>query len=57
MPPLEIVVPAVMGCALLWWVSQGMTWSRRLAVAAITLVVIVCIVMAERAGYLPNFRR
>lgn len=57
MPPPEIVVPVVMSCALLWWVSQGMTWSRRLAVAAITLVVIVAIVLAERAGYLPDFRR
>ncbi|MDQ8728862.1 hypothetical protein RCO31_14145 [Bradyrhizobium sp. LHD-71] len=56
--PLEIVVPVIMSCALLWWVSRGMTWSTRLIVAAITLVVVICIVLFERAGYWPDqFRR
>ena len=50
MPSLDIVAPVVMCCALLWWVSRGMTWNRRLAIAAVTLVVIVCIVLIERAG-------
>lgn len=57
LPPLEIVVPVVMSCALLWWGSQGMNWSTRLAVAAITLVVVIGIVLAEHAGYLPDFHR
>ena len=57
MPSLEIIVPVVMSCALLWWVSQGMAWSTRLVVAAITLVLIVGVVLAERAGYLPDFGR
>jgi len=39
-----------MSCALLWWVSRGMTWTTRLAVAAITLAVIICIVWLERSG-------
>jgi len=39
-----------MGCALLWWVSRGMDWTTRLAVAAVTLVVILCIVLFERSG-------
>ena len=57
MPPLDIVVPVVMSCALLWWISRGMAWSTRLAVAAITLAVVVGIFLAERAGYWPGFRR
>ena len=48
MPSLEIIVPVIMSCALLWWVSRGMTWSARLVVAAVTLVVIVGVLIAER---------
>ena len=47
---LDVVVPVLMGCALLWWVSRGMTWTTRLAVSAVTLVLIVCVVLVERAG-------
>ena len=48
MPSLEIIVPVIMSCALLWWISRGMTWSTRLVVAAVTLVVIVGVLLAER---------
>lgn len=54
MPSLEIIVPVIMSCALLWWVSRGMNWNTRLMVAAITLVVVVCIVLVERAGFWPD---
>jgi hypothetical protein len=55
---LEIIAPVVMSCALLWWVSRGMTWRARLVVAAITLAVIVGVLLVERAGYWPDeFRR
>jgi hypothetical protein len=47
---LEIIAPVIMGCALLWWVSRGMSWSRRLTVAAITLAAIICIIAFERSG-------
>ena len=47
---LDIIVPVVMSCALLWWVSRGMGWTTRLAVTAITLAVIICIVLFERSG-------
>ena len=47
---LDIVVPVAMSCALLWWVSRGMSWTTRLAVAAITLAAIICIVLFERSG-------
>lgn len=45
----DIVIPALMGCALLWWIGRGMNWSTRLIVAAITLVVIVGILLLERS--------
>jgi hypothetical protein len=48
--PLDILVPVLMSCALLWWVSRGMSWSMRLTVAAITLVVIIAVLWFERAG-------
>jgi hypothetical protein len=48
---LDIIVPVIMGCALLWWVGRGMSWTTRLAVAAITLVVVIGIVLFERSGY------
>jgi hypothetical protein len=39
-----------MSCALLWWVSRGMSWLARLVVTAITLAAIICIVLFERSG-------
>ena len=48
---LEIIVPVLMGCALLWWVGGGMSWTTRLVVTAVTLVVIVIVVLFERSGF------
>ena len=48
---LDIIVPVVMSCALLWWVSRGMSWTARLVVAAITVVLIFCILLFERSTY------
>ncbi|WP_441241930.1 hypothetical protein [Tardiphaga sp. 768_D3_N2_1] len=45
----DIVIPVLMGCALLWWIGRGMSWTTRFIVAAITLVVIVGIVLLERS--------
>jgi hypothetical protein len=39
-----------MSCALLWWVSRGMSWTTRLVVTAITLVVIIGVLWFERSG-------
>ena len=47
---LDIVVPVLMSCALLWWVSRGMTWTTRLTVAAVTLLLIVCVLLFERGS-------
>lgn len=46
---LDIVVPVIMSCALLWWVSRGMSWTTRLTVAAITLAIIIGILLFERS--------
>ncbi len=40
----------MMGCAMLWWVSRGMTWTTRLVVAAVTLALIVGILLFERSS-------
>jgi hypothetical protein len=49
--PLDIIVPVVMSCALLWWVSRGMSWTTRLVVTVVTLAVIFCILLFERSGF------
>jgi len=46
---LDTLIPVLMSCALLWWVSRGMTWAARLAVTAVTLVIIICAVLIERS--------
>jgi membrane protein CcdC involved in cytochrome C biogenesis len=48
---LDIIVPVVMSCALLWWIGRGMSWTTRLVVTAITLAVIICILLFERSGF------
>jgi hypothetical protein len=49
--PLDIIVPVVMSCALLWWVSRGMSWTTRLVVTVVTLAVIIAVVLFERSGF------
>jgi hypothetical protein len=49
--PLDILVPVLMSCALLWWVSRGMDWTMRLIVTAVTLMVIIAVVWLERSGF------
>jgi hypothetical protein len=49
---LDIIVPVLMSCALLWWISRrGMTWTARLTVAVVTLVLIFCILLFERSSH------
>ena len=47
---LHIIVPVIMSCAMLWWVSRRMSWTTRLVVTVITLVVIICVLWFERRG-------
>jgi len=48
--PLDIIVPVVMYCAMIWWVGRRMSWTRLLAVAAVTLALIIVVLFVER-GY------
>ena len=45
----EIIVPVLMSCALLWWIGRSMNWITRLIVIAITLVIVVGVLIAEKA--------
>ncbi|WP_426406895.1 hypothetical protein [Bradyrhizobium ganzhouense] len=48
---LDLLVPALMYCALLWWVGRGLSWTAKLATAVVTLVLIAVVVMVERGGH------
>ena len=48
---IDLIAPVFISCALLWWVSRGMSWTTRLVVTAITLVIVICIVLFERQGF------
>ena len=48
--PLDIIVPVVMYCAMLWWVGRRMSWTQLLAVAAVTLALIIIVLFVERRG-------
>jgi hypothetical protein len=48
---LDIIVPVVMSCALLWWIGRRMSWTTRLVVTVVTLILIVCILLFERSGF------
>ena len=47
---LEILVPALMGCTMLWWVGHGLSWTARFAVSAITVVLIIAVLLLGRVG-------
>jgi hypothetical protein len=40
-----------MCCAMLWWIGRTMSWTTRLAVTAVTLVVVICVLLLERRGF------
>lgn len=46
---LDILVPVLMYCALLWWVGRGLSWPARLATAAVTLALIGVVLLVERS--------
>ena len=45
---LDVIVPVLMYCALLWWVGRGMSWTARLAAGVVTLALIICVLLVER---------
>ena len=44
----DIVIPVLMGCALLWLIGRGIAWTAKLAVAAVTLALIAVVLWFER---------
>jgi len=48
---LNVIVPVVMGCALLWWIGRGISSTARLVVTVITLAVVIGVVWFERSGF------
>ncbi|WP_234682831.1 hypothetical protein [Bradyrhizobium monzae] len=48
---LDLLVPALMYCALLWWVGRGLSRTAKLATAIVTLVLIVVVVLVERGWH------
>ena len=48
---LDLLVPALMYCALLWWVGRGLSWTARLATAVVTLMLIVVVLLVERGWH------
>lgn len=44
----DIIVPVLMSCALLWWISRGMSWTMRLTIAVVTLLIVAAVLLAER---------
>jgi hypothetical protein len=53
--PLELIVPVLMYCAMLWWVGRRFSRSQRLAVTVVTLAIVLLVVLLERAGYFRGF--
>lgn len=49
--PLDIIVPILMGAALLWWIGRGMGGRAMLIATAATLAVIVGVLLLQNAGW------
>ena len=45
----DVIVPVLMGCALLWWIGRGMSWSVRLIVTVVTLALILAVLGYEQS--------
>jgi hypothetical protein len=46
--PLDLVVPIVMYCAMLWWIGRRFSWTQRLIVTVVTLTLILIVMLVER---------
>ncbi len=55
---MEVLVPVLMGCALLWLIGRRVPWNAKLMTVVVTLAVIIMIVWLDRSGNWPDaFRR
>ncbi len=50
---MEMLVPLMIGLALIWLIGRGVPWNAKLMTIVVTLAVIVLIVAIERGGYWP----
>ena len=48
---LDLLVPVLMYCALLWWVGRGLSWTAWLATVVVTLALIGIVVLVERGWH------
>ena len=46
---LDIIVPVIMGCALLWWIGREMSLTARLTIAAATVALILVVLMFQQS--------
>lgn len=44
----DLLVSALAYCALLWWLGRRLSWTARIATAAVTLGLIAVVVLVER---------
>ena len=49
--PLDIIVPILMGAALLWWIGRSMGGRSMLIATVVTLAVIVGVLLVQNAGW------
>jgi hypothetical protein len=49
--PLDIIVPVLIYCAILFWIGRRFSWTQRLAIIVATLTLILIVVLVERGGY------
>jgi hypothetical protein len=47
---LDIIVPVLMGVAMLWWIGRTLSLQAMLIATIVTLGVIVLVVYAQRQG-------
>lgn len=48
---LDLLMPVLMYCALLWWVGRGLSWTARIATVVVTLALIAIVVTVERGWH------
>jgi len=48
---LDLLVPVLVYCALLWWVGRRFSWTARLATVMVTLALIAIVVLVERGWH------
>jgi hypothetical protein len=51
---MDMIIPLLIGMALIWLIGRGTPWNAKLVTLAVTLLIIVLIVALERGGYWPQ---